>query len=132
MSFDPATQPVDEIEIGQLRHRITIQTPQVTGQDSTGAELISWVEFAQVWANVMPIGGREIFAAAQIYPDADTRIIMRWRSDLDPKMRIWWPVSARPSNGHDRQFDILNISDINERHHEIEIIALERPIERNP
>jgi len=131
MSFDPATQPVDEIEAGQLRHRITFQTPVVTGQDAAGAQISGWVDFATVWANVMPIGGREIFAGQQVYPDADTRITIRWRRDLDPKMRILW---NRPSAGaaSRRQFDILAINDINERHHEIEIVALELPIDRNP
>lgn len=131
MTFDPATQPYDQIEIGELRQRITFQQRTVTGQDSTGAQQYAWVDFATVWADVKPIGGREIFAAQQVYPDADTRVTIRWRRDLDPSMRIYW---RRPSAGAfvERQFDILAINDINERHHQLEIIALERPIERNP
>lgn len=130
MSYDPSTQPYDEIAIGDLRHRITFQQKEQVGIDATGEPEYEWANFATVWADVKPIGGREIVAASNIYPEADTRIVMRWRRDIDPAMRIFW---HRPTAGAfvDRQFDICAISDVGERHHQLVIIGLERPIERN-
>lgn len=47
---------------GKLRHRVSLERRQVT-QDSYGAEIASWAEYAAVHASVEPLSGREIVAA---------------------------------------------------------------------
>lgn len=79
------------MQIGRLRHRITIQQQTVT-RDAYGGETISWDTYATVWAQVTPASGRERFinAGAQEYATVDYKVRIRYRSDIDPKMRISW------------------------------------------
>ena len=46
---------------GQLRHRISIQTPTET-QDDAGAIVTTWTEIVETWAAVEPSSGSERWA----------------------------------------------------------------------
>ena len=72
---------------GRLRHRVTIQT-QTKTQDSTGSVIPSWSEFAEVWASIEPISGREFFSASQVQSSVSTRIRIRFCDGVTPKMRV--------------------------------------------
>lgn len=72
---------------GRLRHRITIQT-QTQVQDSTGSIVLTWSEFATVWASIEPISGREFFSAAQVQSTVSTRIRIRNLPGVTETMRI--------------------------------------------
>ncbi len=75
------------MKIGELRHRITIQE-SVASRDSFGAEILSWVDLAIVWAMVSPVSGKEYFAFQQINAEVSTKITMRYRPSITPKMRV--------------------------------------------
>jgi len=47
------------MDIGKLDKRITLQVRSAT-LDDYGQELNSWTNLATVWANIKPIGGREV------------------------------------------------------------------------
>jgi len=51
-------------------------------QDSYGAEIVSWVEFAAVWAGVRPLQGREFQASQGEQGEGTTEISLRWRDDV--------------------------------------------------
>ena len=74
---------------GKLRRRVTIQEPEVTRGD-TGGEVVTWADLATVWANIKPLTGQELLAARQSVATAlvTTQIEIRYRSDLDSKMRV--------------------------------------------
>ena len=120
-----ALDPFGSIASGELRHRIAIQRKVVT-RDQFGSELTNWVDvFPQmVWARVQPLQGRELFAAQQVFPEANTQITVRGMvgKDVDVTMRVFF---------RNRQFDIVDVSDIDERRREAVITAVERPAGRN-
>jgi len=76
------------MQAGKLRHRVTIQQKSVT-QNSYGEEIVTWAELATVWASVEDLSGREFYEARQV-PAAEvtTRVRIRYRSDVEPTMRI--------------------------------------------
>lgn len=73
---------------GKLRRRASLQRKQVT-QDSYGAEIVAWAEFAAVWAGVEAIQGREFWTAQQTEQgEISTRIRLRFRDDVKTEDRV--------------------------------------------
>jgi len=72
---------------GQLDRRITIEQ-NTPGHDAAGAPTESWATLATVWAEVRPAAGREFFDAQQIVAEAKVVFRIRYRSDVDHKMRV--------------------------------------------
>lgn len=104
---------------GRLRHRITIQKSEIV-QDEIGNNIQVWTDWATVWANIRPIGGKEYYQAAMINAENDVRVNIRYRPGIDPlKMRVKYG---------ERIFDIKAAIDINERRQEIEMICKEKVI----
>jgi SPP1 family predicted phage head-tail adaptor len=79
------------MQIGRLRHRITIEQATVT-RDAYGGETLTWGTYATIWALVTPVRGqeRQISAAAQELATLAYQVRMRYRSDIDPRMRVVW------------------------------------------
>lgn len=75
-----ATQPAIP-NAGILDRRITLQR-FATAQDPTGDVIETWVDLAEVWAAVEPLGGLERLQAAQLTASIDTRFTIRYRPDL--------------------------------------------------
>ncbi|MCG3168188.1 MAG: hypothetical protein POELPBGB_03988 [Bacteroidia bacterium] len=74
---------------GALRHRVILQTVTET-RDAVGGVVESWATTATVWAAVEPLRGREFFQARAEQAGVDTRIRVRYRTGLTPKMRVSW------------------------------------------
>lgn len=73
---------------GALRHLVTIQK-QVETKNSYGEAEVSWANVVEnVWAQILPLRGREFWAAKQINADIEAKIIMRYRTDITAKMRL--------------------------------------------
>lgn len=90
------------MKAGKLDRRVQIKVKTAT-RDSFGAEILTYSVLATVWAEVVPISGREFFAAAQFIPEASLKIRMRFREDFDETAIIHY-------DGVD--YDILYISEI--------------------
>lgn len=74
---------------GRLRHKVTVE--QVTETiDEFGQAIKSWSTFAQPFAAIEPVSGREYFAAQQVDSEVTVKITMRYLSGLTTKMRISW------------------------------------------
>lgn len=89
--------------IGKMRHRITLQSKGTPARDATGAEVITWANLSTaptVWAEELPITGREFLAAGGEQAQATTKFRIRYRSDLTNAMRVTYGS---------RIFDILHI-----------------------
>lgn len=82
---------------------MNIQTPVPT-QNDFGEEIIEWSTLTTVWANVLPASGRESYVSAgeQQLAVITHRIQMRYRTDLNAKMRVVW---------EDRNLDIESVQD---------------------
>ncbi len=90
------------MKAGNLDRRITISVKTAT-RDSYGAEIIGWSTLATVWAQVMPLSGREYFTAAQFVPEAELKIRIRFREDFDETAKITY---------NNIDYDILHIAEI--------------------
>ena len=88
-------------QIGNLRHRLTIEQPVRTGDEGGGATL-TWTTLATVWGQITAGSGREIVQGDTPTARGTYRIIMRYRSDIAPTMRLGW-------NG--RLFEIIAVRD---------------------
>lgn len=86
----------------RLRHRITLQQPTVT-RDAAGAVQTAWTDLPEVWAECLPLAGRELLAVQGKGSKASWRILIRWRADVDTRHRVRY--GAR----------ILNITDAADR-----------------
>lgn len=73
--------------VGDLDRRITIQAKTVE-RDDYGATKETWSDAATVWAQYLPGGGDERFAAAQVYAETQARFRIRWRDDVTTQHRV--------------------------------------------
>lgn len=103
------------MEAGKLRHRITIQQRSST-QDSYGQPLVAWTDVATVWCAIDPLSGRELLAAEAVQSEITHKVVMRYRSGINAKMRVLYGS---------RIFDIQNVLDENERHRTLTLLCLE-------
>lgn len=94
-----------KIEIGDLRHRITIERPMRT-PDGGGGFVISWAHVADVWAAVWPRSSIESVALDRVAGRATHNVWIRHRFGIVPEMRIRMGT---------RTFDIRGVLDIDER-----------------
>ena len=77
------------MDIGKLKHRITIQNLQFVSQDPvTGDEIYDWVTVAQTWAQIQGISGREFLSANAEQAGTTFKIIIRYMKNLLPAYRI--------------------------------------------
>ena len=74
---------------GVLRHPIEIQH-KVAVRDSATGEFgePSWQVFASTWASVEPLSAKDLIAAQAAQSEATARIVIRYRPDVLPTMRI--------------------------------------------
>ena len=75
------------MRIGELRHRVTIQSKSVT-RNSFGDEVIAWVDLATLWAKVETLTGREFIEQAKAGAEVTHKITLRSRDDVAPTMQV--------------------------------------------
>lgn len=97
---------------GKLDRRIRLEQRTET-QNSFGEAVIAYTLFAEVWAEVLPLSGREFFVAAQFVPEAQLKIRIRWVDGLDERFRVVH---------EDVNYDILRIAELG-RKEGIELIV---------
>lgn len=105
---------VKRLNSGDLRERVTLRT-RAQGVDALGQESQAWTDVATVWAQVLPVRGREYFAAAQMQSPTDVRMVIRWRSDVNPQMQAVW-------NG--QPHDIVSVIDPGARRQVLELMCI--------
>lgn len=98
------------MKIGTLRHKITIQEPTESEDPVTGEIVTTWEDFAEVWAEVLPLVGREYWAAKTVNAETTGKIRIRYLADITPKMRIML---------EDRIFNITGIVNVEEKNREM-------------
>ncbi|MBD2797732.1 phage head closure protein [Xenorhabdus sp. 18] len=75
------------MDIGKLRHRITLQTfTQITSP--SGQRIQEWRDIATVWAEVKHISGRELLASGAALAETTVRVWLRYRADVTPASRM--------------------------------------------
>lgn len=75
------------VTIGDLRHRVQIETAARTS-DGGGGAVITWTLVAEVWAAIWPRSADEGLTLDRVAGRATHDIWIRFRSDVKPEMRI--------------------------------------------
>jgi SPP1 family predicted phage head-tail adaptor len=78
---------INKITPASFRHRITFEK-EVKTSDGHKGFTVTWQPVAVAWASIEPLSGREYFFAHQITTEVTHRIRIRYREDLNTKMRI--------------------------------------------
>ena len=73
--------------LGKLRHRLRIEAPTQSAGEGGGATL-AWETIANVWAEILPASGREVFISDGISARVTHEVRLRYRADLVPAMRF--------------------------------------------
>ena len=77
------------MKAGLLRNFLTIQRYTETG-DAVGQPIRTYVKYADVWASVQPMTGRETFTEQRVSTEQTHRINMRYIEGIESTMRIIW------------------------------------------
>ena len=73
----------------KLRHRITLQSRTQAQDASTGEVTLTWAaSVSDEPAEIVPLSGKEFIAANSTQAGVDTRMTIRWRSGIEPTMRV--------------------------------------------
>lgn len=76
---------------GELRHRVTLEKPIESSVGDRGQSVYTWTTVtgsSAVPASIEHLNGRELETARQIMPEADCKIIFRWRPNITSDMRV--------------------------------------------
>jgi len=98
-----------------MRKRITIQRIDTVRTES-GETTETPVTFAQAWAKIAPLSGREAWLAQEQQSTTSHKINMRYQSGVTSKMQAAY---------QGRVFNFTDVRDLDEMHEELEILATE-------
>ena len=79
---------MSSLAAGDLHHRVVVDRLVKEQDQATGAINLTWRQHARLWARVTPMSGREIMAASAEHSAVTTRIMLRYRRDIDATMRV--------------------------------------------
>jgi SPP1 family predicted phage head-tail adaptor len=77
------------MQIGRMHDRIAITSP-TEAYSPSGETTLSWVPFAEVWANVEGLSSRDILQAQQANVIATHRIRIRYLAGVTHLQRVEW------------------------------------------
>ena len=109
----------------RLRHRLTLQA-ETQVADGAGGYGKGWQNIADVWAEIIPItgvnakitsaAGKEMLFAGQIQPEISHKILLRYRGDITPAMRLLF---------ENRAFNIRHVANVEEKGETLELLVQE-------
>jgi SPP1 family predicted phage head-tail adaptor len=105
------------MQAGALRHRVELQAPAEIRDDIGGVTQI-WIAMGEVWANIEPLTGKEVYEASSLEGRLSHRITLRWLPILEPTWRLVWKDQTRA-------FQIYSVRDVQERHRQVQVLAME-------
>jgi SPP1 family predicted phage head-tail adaptor len=106
------------LRIGDLRHRIAIETPQRVS-DGGGGAVETWDLVAEVWASMRPLSGTERSEADGLAGTVTHEVMMRHRDGLGGGQRL---------RLGDRIFDLRAVLNVDERHRFLRCLVEERDL----
>ena len=100
---------------GKYRHRVYLQAPAKT-YDGEGQEVITWTTVGTVWAEIVPLTGKEYFAAKAVNSELTHEAHIRYRRNVQTTWRILYGQRA---------LEIISVADVEEKHIELELLCKE-------
>lgn len=107
-----------EPRIGDLRHRMTLQTPARTADGGGGASVV-WTTVVEISAALRPQAGGESLDADRLSGRVTHEIWIRHRAGVVPAMRFLQGARA---------FDIRAVLDVDERRRWLRCLVEERDL----
>lgn len=105
------------MNIGALRHLITIRQPAVPGDIIRGQADQPAVTIAdKTPASIEPLDGRELFEAQQMSANISHRIRLRYRAGVKPTQQVLFGA---------RVFEISSVINVEERNIELRLLCQE-------
>ena len=102
---------------GRLKHRMTLQSLTSTA-DGTGGIAKTWSDVRDAWVSYEPLKGQEYYDSQTANVEVTGKIISRYFSGTNPKMRWNWKAKSRT-------FGIQNIINPDERNIELQFMVKE-------
>jgi SPP1 family predicted phage head-tail adaptor len=96
-------------------HAITIEQKSIT-RDTYGGEVVAWSTFCTTWSRILPLNGRELFAAQAVQSEITGKILMQYIAGLSTGMRI---------THEGKHYDIHAVIDAALQHREIQLLVSE-------
>jgi len=112
-----------QIRAGDYRHRISLVRVQELKDAHGGFVAQSEIVAARVAAYVEPLGGRELIRAQQIDPRSKYQVTLRYSRALGTVTPRDHVLYHAPTG--DRQLPILSVQDVEEYHHELQLLCAE-------
>lgn len=72
---------------GKLNNLVTIER-RISAIDSSGDQSVEWTYVTTVWACITDLSSAEILYAQQIQSKVTSRVIIRYRNDVDATCRL--------------------------------------------
>ena len=106
------------MKAGWMRHSIQIQAPTRV-VDAGGGVSITWATIANgtVQAQIQPLASSETMQSDQLQDYTSHKLTLRWLPGVTTGHRVLFGA---------RWFDIKSVVDVQERHHDMVILAQER------
>lgn len=101
---------------GKLDRRITILNPIGETENEMEEIVLGLEEVATVWASVEALRGREYLEAQKIRAEVTYRVIIRYRNDIKPTMRIKFD---------NRELEIQSVIEIGRKKY-LELMCIEK------
>jgi SPP1 family predicted phage head-tail adaptor len=99
----------------RLKHRLSLQQ-EVLSSDGMGGYVKTWEVLAELWAEIRPLGGLEVFFSGQLNARATHKIRLRYRSGVTSAMRLVFG---------ERVFNIRSVHNIDEKNDMLELLVEE-------
>ncbi len=104
--------------INELRHFLSLERPELIADGYGGSERL-WVKATDLWAKITPASTREILSKDQMESEITHRIIIRYRKDVLPEMRL---------RKEERIFEIIGVLNEMERNRWLQLECKEQQL----
>ncbi len=104
--------------INELRHILKLERPELTTDGYGGSERL-WINVTDLWAKIEPLSTRETLLKDQVESEITHRIIIRYRTDVLPEMRL---------RKEGRVFEIIGVLNEMERNRWLQLECKEKQL----
>ena len=75
------------MKIGRMRYRIDIEEFSIS-KNTNGFPIKKWNNICTVWADIVPVSGKELLNSGQIISEVTDKIYIRYRTGINTDMRV--------------------------------------------
>lgn len=119
-----------KVNIGDLRHRITIQKFSIT-QNENGFDEEPWTDYKTIWASINNLFGKEFYEAKAVQSENTVEFVVRYSKDLEClntkeyKIKIIKDKDATEEKDKYRYYNITFVDNVQYTNKWLKIKALE-------